>query len=283
MSVYALPVLFTLFVWWFSTGAILILGGLPRRTARWSMLGATVLLCGALYGLAASRNDTSVAGAYCAFTCAVLVWAWQEIGFLLGYVTGPRQTPCPPNARGWRRAGFALQTIIYHELALVALACAVVAITWSGANHVGTWTFMILWAMRQSAKLNLFLGVRNLSEDFLPLRLRYFETYFTRKPMNVLLPVSVIVATVVTTEVWQRATSAGTDSVAAGYTFLGTLLALGILEHLFLVMPLPATALWRWGLRARDGDHGGRAHVELPAPIVVANVGEPLRAITPKS
>ena len=40
---HGLPVLYALFVWWFSTGLILYLDGLPRRTFRWSMLGATVL------------------------------------------------------------------------------------------------------------------------------------------------------------------------------------------------------------------------------------------------
>ena len=34
MSAVAFPVLCTLFVWWFSTGAILYLDGLPRRTHR---------------------------------------------------------------------------------------------------------------------------------------------------------------------------------------------------------------------------------------------------------
>jgi hypothetical protein len=39
MSQYALPVLFALFLWWFSTGAILYLDGLPQRTFKWSMAG----------------------------------------------------------------------------------------------------------------------------------------------------------------------------------------------------------------------------------------------------
>ena len=34
--------------------------------------------------------------------------------------------------------------------------------------------------MRQSAKLNVFLGVRNLSEEFLPQHLHYLQSYFTR-------------------------------------------------------------------------------------------------------
>ena len=39
-----------------------------------------------------------------------------------------------------------------------------VALTWGGANQVGTWTFLVLWVMRLSAKLNVFLGVPNLTE-----------------------------------------------------------------------------------------------------------------------
>lgn len=275
ISVYALPVLFTLFVWWLSTGIILIVGGLPRGTFRWSMLVATLLLFGAFYGLAASRNDASIIGAYTAFTCALVVWGWQETGFLLGFITGPRRISCPIDARGWRRAGLALQAILYHELAIIALACAVLALTWGGSNHVGTGTFMILWAMRQSAKLNLFLGVRNLSEEFLPPHLRYLESYFTRKPMNVLLPVSLIASMTIAWIVWQRALSVGVDAVAAtGCVFLGALLALGILEHLFLVMPFPATSLWRWSLRSQ---------ADRPVRVPVSPVPEAIHAIPRKS
>ena len=57
MSPYGLPILYTLFVWWFSTGLILYLDGLPRPTFRWSMAGASAVLAGALYGLAASSAD----------------------------------------------------------------------------------------------------------------------------------------------------------------------------------------------------------------------------------
>ena len=37
---------------------------------------------------------------------------------------------------------------------------------------------------------------------------------------------------------------------AAALTFVGTLLALAILEHWFLVLPLPDAALWSWILGA---------------------------------
>ena len=42
------PLLYVLLVWWFSTGAILWLVGLPRSTHPFTMGGATVLLAVAL-------------------------------------------------------------------------------------------------------------------------------------------------------------------------------------------------------------------------------------------
>jgi putative photosynthetic complex assembly protein 2 len=257
VSLHLLPIAYTLFVWWFGTGVILYLNGLPRRTHPWTMAASTLLLGLALLGLAATRNDTRISGAYLAFTCAVLVWAWQEIAFLLGYVTGPRRTDCPAGSTGWRRAGYALQTLLHHELALIMLGLAVVAVTWNGANPTGLGCFLVFWVMRQSAKLNVFLGVRNLSESFLPPHLKYLQTYFKRASMNWLFPVSVAVSTWLAVLLWQGATAQGiTPFNATALTFIGTLLSLAILEHWFMVLPLPFEALWRWGLRSRT--IGGR-------------------------
>jgi len=252
MSQYLLPVLYTLFVWWFSTGVILYLNGLPRWTYGWTLGGATVLLALALIGLHATRDDTRITGAYVAFTCALVVWAWQEVAFLLGFVTGPRRLPCPPDAQRWRRAGLALQTLLHHEAALIVLGVAVVALTWNGSNPTGLLAFAILWVMRQSAKLNVFLGVRNLNEDFLPIHLKYLHTYFARRPMNSLFPVSVAVSTWLAVLMWQGALAEGIGAFdATALTFAGTLLSLAILEHWFMVLPLPSELLWSWGLRSR--------------------------------
>ncbi len=253
MSAFLLPVLFTLFVWWFSTGAILYLTGLPKWTFKWSMGAVTVLLFAALWGLAATRNMTTVAGAYCAFSCAVLVWAWQEVAFLLGYVTGPRRVPASAGARGARLTWEALQTLLHHEFALIVLAVAVWLCAGTGSNPLGWWTYLILWTMRASAKLNVFLGVRNLNEDFLPNHLKYLQTYFVRRPMNLLFPFAVSAATAVAAALWAAAAADGASAfTVATLTFAAGLLSLAVLEHWFLVLPLPAEALWRWGLSSRD-------------------------------
>jgi len=266
MADLALPVLYTLFAWWFSTGVILYLDGLPPRTFPFTLQCATVLLGAALWALVHTRNDTSVAGAYCAFTCALLVWAWQEIAFLLGVVTGPRRSACPQGATGWRRTGYAIQAVLYHELALIVLAIAVVACVGPGANRVGLWTFMTLWVMRQSAKINIFLGVRNLGENFLPPHIAYLKTYFRRAPMNVLFPFSVTLATGAAILVWMHLFSGVPGPFeTAGIALVGTMLALGALEHWLLVLPLPTEALWRWGMRS----HVASATAPAVAPVTV--------------
>ena len=250
---HGLPVLYTLLLWWFSTGVILYLNGLPRRTHKWTMLGTTVLLGVSMYEIGLSAADTQVGGAYAAFTAALMVWAWQEVAFLLGYVTGPRRSACPPGALGWSRVGHAVMAILYHELALVVLASAILLMTWRQPNQIAVWTFSVLWIMRLSAKLNVFLGVRNLNEQFLPDHLRYMHSYFRQRPSNSLFPSSVIAATAAAAAVWESALAPlGSPFEAAGSSFVAMLLSLAVLEHWFMVLPLPSERLWSWGMRSRE-------------------------------
>ena len=252
MIAYVGPALFALVVWWASTVAIIYLDNLPRRTFRWSMLGATAVFAVSLYGLAASARDTSTAGAYWAFTWGLLAWGWQEMSFYMGFVTGSRKEPCREGCGGFRHFAHAVQTSLYHELAIIAAAAAVVWLTWGGPDQVGTWTFMVLWWMHQSAKLNVFFGVRNLNEEFLPEHLEFLKSFLRKRSMNLLFPVSVTVSTVITVLVARAALSAGaSDFERAGYTFLTVLMALAILEHWMLVLPMPAGAIWSPGLKSR--------------------------------
>jgi putative photosynthetic complex assembly protein 2 len=251
MTAYALPALYALFVWWASTAIIIYLDGLPSRTFRWSMLGATILLGVSIYGLGRSSHDASATGAYLAFTCAVMAWGWQEISFYMGAVTGLPVPPCAEGCSGWKHLGHAIKASLYHELAIIASGLAVFSVTWPGTNHVGLWTFVVLWWMHQSAKLNVLLGVPNLSEQFLPEHMAFLKSFLTKKPMNLLFPVSVSASTVVAVLLWRQAVVASSAFELAGFTFLGTLMVLAIAEHWFLVLPLPFAALWNWVLRAR--------------------------------
>jgi putative photosynthetic complex assembly protein 2 len=252
MILYALPALYALFIWWFSTGVIMYLDGLPRKTFKWSIFGATLLMVFSLWGVWASRNDASVRGAYCAFTCGLLAWGWQEISFYMGYVTGPRKQPCPEGCSGWKHFGHAIQTSLWHELAIIGSGVIIVALTWGSKNQIGMWTFMVLWWMHQSAKLNVFLGVRNLNEEFLPEHLQFLKSFLTKKPMNLLFPVSITISMVILVKLVEAAANShGSRFDAAGFCFLSVLMGLAIVEHWLLMLPLPAAALWGWSLKSR--------------------------------
>jgi hypothetical protein len=41
------------------------------------------------------------------------------------------------------------------------------------------------------------------------------------------------------------------EGVRLGRLVVGSLLALGVLEHVFLAVPLREAALWRWAMRVR--------------------------------
>lgn len=282
---YALAVTFALFLWWFSTGAVLYVVGLPKRTHGWSMLvlsGAALL---ALIGISVSSANATVLGAYCAFTCALVVWAWHEMSFLTGLMTGPRTTPCPEGSKGWRRLVSASQTLIYHEVAILVTVGLVAALTWGAPNQIALWTLLVLWLMRLSTKFNIFLGVPNLTEEFLPDGLSFLKSYFRKRPMNLLFPISVTVSTIVTWALMEHAILAPSDFAVAGFTMLAVLMALAVLEHWFLVLPLPVADLWRWGLASRgqengrstaDQDHRGLTHTRPPRTNAVATEETPL-------
>ena len=140
-----------------------------------------------------------------------MVWGWTEVSFLTGWITGPRRTASPPGTRGLTRLGHAVAAIIYHELAILAGFVVVLAISWGGENQTATLTYGVLWAMRLSAKINIFLGVPNHADGFLPDHLAYLKSWFTRKPMNVFFPVSVSAALVVLVLVALPAVSADAE------------------------------------------------------------------------
>ncbi|MCK2054175.1 putative photosynthetic complex assembly protein PuhE [Methylobacterium sp. 37f] len=249
MAAYALPALYAVLVWWFSTGLILLLDHRPRATHAASMVAGTAVLALALWAIGASAGDASAGGAYTAFTAALLVWGWQEMSYYMGFVSGPRTLGCPPGARGFARFRAAAATSLWHEAAIVAGGLAILALTWRQPNLFALWTYLVLWGMNLSARLNLFLGVRNLNAEFLPEHLAYLGSYLRVRAMNPLFPVSVMAAGLATGALVLAALGEGlTAHDVAGLSILATLMALATLEHGFLMLPLPSAALWQWSL-----------------------------------
>lgn len=241
------PLVFAAFVWWFSTGAILWLDRRPRETFGWSFGAASIIAIGALIALVLSKDATSSASAYVAFGATIVLWGWHEMSFLMGFITGPRRQPLPTGTTGWRRFRLATATIIHHEVALALTAILIAALTWGEANQIGTITFLVLWALRLSAKFNLFLGAPYRAEEMLPPHLAHLKSYFRNKRMNALFPLSLAggaaLAWTVASQAFAPDASAFTQT---GFLLVLTLTVLGIIEHVFLFVPPPNAMLWGW-------------------------------------
>ena len=260
---------FAIFIWWFSTGIVILLNRMSRTAITLSLVISSALGIGALVGLSHTAQQTGVMGAYCAFTCALLAWGWNELSFLTGWITGPQKTAILKSTVGWPRFVASFKAVVWHELAILMVGLAIVAITWDAPNQVGTGTYLVLWIMRTSAKLNLFFGVRNLSEEFLPAHLAYLESFFKRRRMNVFFPFAVASACAC---LWLLVGFANqpmtTPAQVVGVVLVGTMLSLAIVEHLMLVLPLDTTALWRWAIRKQKNSDKS-AHFEGHVPPVL--------------
>lgn len=244
---------YTLFAWWFCTGVIFYLDGLPKRTYWMSLSAASFVAACAIIGVIASSRVETVSSAYVAFTCAVLIWGWQEMLFLMGVLAGPSKAPLPDGVSESMRFKLATRSVIHHELALLGVGILLLLVTWRSPNQVGGATYMLLWLMRLSAKLNLFVGVRNTYAHLLPAHIAYLGSYFRqRKTVSAFFVISTTFAILLTTSLWLLV-SFGTSQFFSqtGATLIASLMTLAVIEHFFLVLPIPMERLWSAALANR--------------------------------
>jgi putative photosynthetic complex assembly protein 2 len=240
---------FVTLVWWLATGLILLL---DKRAvnSRVSLCFASVLALGSLYCLSHISQVSTIKAAYAGFFCAILIWAWVEVSFLSGVITGPSKTALPEGSTKLFRLRSAVGAVLYHEIAIACAGGLVFWFSWQQPNQVAWWTFLVLWVMRTSAKLNLFLGVRNLGTEFLPKHLKYLGSFFRVRKMNWLFPFSVIGSVVAAAMMVAHAFKSSTENASStGILLAASLLLLASLEHWLMVLPVNSTYLWRWATR----------------------------------
>ncbi|MGJ3239668.1 MAG: putative photosynthetic complex assembly protein PuhE [Anaerolineae bacterium] len=246
-----LPVIYAIFLWWFTTGLVVAVYDRSRWLTRVCFLGMTVGMVVSLYGLVLTRNGTDVNAVIIALTCGVIIWGWQVAGYYLNFITGSNtiineETPLSLRHRFW----MALHSGLHHELMALAFALILAVITWDTPNQWGLWVYVALWLMHTSAKLNVFFGVRNFHIEFLPHHMHQVGRLLGKRQSNGFFPLSVIFATSVMLLLVYRGIVPPIDPTqTAGYLSIATLMALGILEHWLLVLPIPST-LYGWGMRA---------------------------------
>ena len=240
------PIAIAVLTWWGATLLLLrlTLHSRPRRVG--ALVAVSVLAVVGVVLLATSLSKPTAGGAYAGFVGAILIWGWFEATYFLGWLTGPRPAACPQGVSGWQRFRHGLRASLWHELAIAATGVGILAWSVGAVNPVGAWTFCVLWGMRWSVKLNIFFGVSNLHREFWPEHLQYLGSYARQQRMNPVFPISMTVGVTCGLLLWHVATSAPPGgAVSTGALLVATLLALGLLEHILLMLPVPDAWLWR--------------------------------------
>ena len=81
MGTIAGPICYVLFVWWFSTGAILLMvGGESHRRASLK-IGTALVFAASLAGLVVTSEAVTTFNIYGGFACAILMWGAIEVTF----------------------------------------------------------------------------------------------------------------------------------------------------------------------------------------------------------
>ena len=247
-----IAMLAAVFFWWFSTGSILLVVRLTENFSRLSKLkicimSSPILLVG-LWGVWTTSSNLTDVGSYLAFISALLVWAWIELTFLTGVITGPNKLDCPNNITCFEKFIRAWGTLAYHEISLLAALGAVVYLGYSQENHFGIWTFILLYFARIFAKLNLFLGVPHINVEFIPKTLSHLKSYFKISKLNWFFSISVTLLTLATVCWVERLFAVQNSFEIIGFSLLFAISLMALLEHWFMVLPIPDARLWRWML-----------------------------------
>ncbi len=234
---------YSLAIWWISTAIIIYFNFQPVVRFYFFL---TSLALGLIWGFLwiKHRNDDTIKGAYISFTGALFVWGFVEVSFYTGYIVGPYVRPIFAISPSWEAFHQAVHRSIYHEMMIMTLGIAALGIFWKAKNKFGLYTFFVLWFAHQSCKLNVFFGVTNIGQEFIPDTVSDMAPYMTVANMNWLFPFSVTLNTLFVYKFLKRARNPHEPSWRRiGYVLVCMMLMLALLEHWLLVLPLNES-LW---------------------------------------
>ena len=243
-------ILYVVVLWGASTAIIFYLDSLPVRTFRISMAAATFVLAICAGAIWFMRDDQSLSGVAISFAAALLAWGWTEMALYMGFITGPRKQRCEHGCSGVAHFGHAVSANLWHELTVIGFALAI----WLTGNATAAWCFSMLWLMHLSARLNVFLGVRNVSAEFVPAHMDVLKGFLRQRSMNALFPFSVL-GHVILIALLIRAPHSFATTMAI------TLAVIGLLEHILLMLPMAIGKLFHWSLSSH---HKTARHGEQP-------------------
>lgn len=237
------PILVVIVAWWLGTGLVLYLQQSIVKVRTPLIVTLITVSVASLAAMLVSAQGTQPWQSYLGFIAAICLWGCIELSYYTGLISGVHKRECPDNCEIGKRFRLALGASIWHEVSVLFVGGIVLTLLLKTENPIGLYSFLVLWLMRWSAKLNLFFGVPNFNTDWFPKRLAYAHSYIRRAPVTLFFPVTVVLASLVAVDLISK--GMGSDYNQSLITLLpGVLLLLAILEHLFMALPIADSELW---------------------------------------
>lgn len=232
-------------VWWMGTGVVFLAARAAPGARRVTFAAATLAVAALLVALApgvSARVDA--AGAVQGLLLGFAAWAWIELSFYTGFVTGP-STRLPPAGAGFAvRFRHALAACLWHELAIVGGLVLLLALS-PGPNRWAAIQFAVFWGLHEIARLNVLVGVPHPFRELLPDHLAHLQPYLEPRRAGIWLHLSLVV--LLCGAVATTAAALTLDAASRpGWAAVTVLLGLGVLELGVLLFPVPLARLWQW-------------------------------------
>lgn len=218
--------------WWGATGLTLAM----QRSEAASTISLTVTTMLAALGtllVVNTRDNASVRGARLAFLGSAFVWWWCSTMFYAGFGISTVNESAGPSG-SFALALQAIAATLRPDLLGVFALVATCALVWRSANRVALWSLLVFFGTLQTAKLNVFFGVRNASVEWLPQQLSHLSRFFGPSRNSSLLTVTIIGLASLCWIFANRARRAPLPFARHANAMIALLLGLAVVEHIFL-------------------------------------------------
>lgn len=235
--------------WWLSTGAIFALQR-NELTRTLAMVIFSLAGLGAVAVTVVTRDRRTIRAIGAAFLAGGLGWAWVTNALFGGWLVGPPGVVATRPGRSFGLAIEALHATAFAEAAGLGVLIGSALLAWNRPNRTAAVAVLTLWATQQLAKLNIFLGVANPGERFLPEHLAFLTEFFGPPRNSPLLAVSVLFLAGLAILLVRKARRAPDEATRFRHALVASLLTLAAIEHAVLGVQFDLP-LWEVFLRMR--------------------------------
>ena len=224
-----------LLFWWAATGFTFAMQASPSAIVV-SLVTSALLAAVGLVFVVRSRTDVTARGARIAFLGSALLWWWCAVVFYAGWgvrLAGMNATQTIP-ARSWSLAIDAIAATWRADALGVAILALVFATVRRSPNRAAFWSLSIFWGTLQTAKLNVFFGVRNAGIELLPPHLAGLGAFFGPSLNSPLLVITLLALAALLLYLGNRVRHATSTFERHAGAMLLMLVALAFLEHAVL-------------------------------------------------